>query len=129
MKSLIIILFVASLPMISPAHESYLELGTMHTFSPPSSEKHNDSWLGMDKFLHVAACASITGLSYHVYHCQYNNPIDRSVYFSLSLAGASGIGKEFYDARVRRIHWSWKDIVADGVGIAIGYLLFIHIDT
>jgi uncharacterized protein YfiM (DUF2279 family) len=82
----------------------------------------------MDKFLHVAASASITGLSYHVYHCQYHNAVDRSIYFSLSLASASGIGKELYDAKIRKTRWSWKDIAADGVGIAIGYLLFIHFD-
>ncbi|OQX56424.1 MAG: hypothetical protein B5M53_01500 [Candidatus Cloacimonas sp. 4484_209] len=33
-----------------------------------------DRWLAWDKFLHLTASAGITGLSYHFYHCQFNNP-------------------------------------------------------
>lgn len=123
-------LLILLLPSISPARDAAsLNPATMHGGKPEMKERHEDHWLGMDKFLHVAASASITGLSYHVYHCQYNNAVDRSIYFSFSLAGVSGIGKELYDAKVRRTYWSWKDIVADGVGIGLGYLLFIHFDN
>lgn len=123
-------LLILSLPSISLARDAAsLSLATMHRDLPEMKERYEDHWLGMDKFLHVAASASITGLSYHVYHCQYNNAVDRSIYFSFSLAGVSGIGKELYDAKVRRTYWSWKDIVADGVGIGLGYLLFIHFDN
>jgi uncharacterized protein YfiM (DUF2279 family) len=87
----------------------------------------NDSWLGVDKFLHFAASAGITGLSYHSYHCQFNNPQKNSIYFSVSLAGAAGIGKECVDKNIRKTGWSWKDIVADGAGIVVGYLLFIKL--
>ncbi|TET16417.1 MAG: hypothetical protein E3J78_08810 [Candidatus Cloacimonadota bacterium] len=86
-----------------------------------------DEWIAIDKFFHVAASAGITGLSYHLYHCQYNNPEKKSVYFSLSFATASGLGKEFIDAQYRKTGWSWKDITADAVGIALGYLLFIQL--
>ncbi len=129
MRALILCLCLAWLSTMIPAQAYAVQRGTLTALNPSFDETQKDSWLGMDKFLHVAACASITGLSYHVYHCQYRNPVDRSIYLSLSLAGTSGIGKEVYDARVRKTHWSWKDIVADGVGIAIGYLLFIHFDT
>ena len=130
MKSATILLLILSLPLIARGHHhSSPELVTMHGYAPKGEEHWEDHWLGMDKFLHVAASASITGLSYHVYHCQYNNAVDRSIYFSFSLAGASGIGKELYDARIKRTCWSWKDIVADCVGIALGYFLFIHSDT
>jgi uncharacterized protein YfiM (DUF2279 family) len=121
MKPFLTMLLFLALPSASPASDS-AHLGFTTTFE----EHYEDHWFGMDKFLHVAATASITGLSFHVYHCQYHNAIDRSTYFSVSLAGASGIGKELYDAGVRRTHWSWKDIVADGFGIGIGYLLFIY---
>jgi uncharacterized protein YfiM (DUF2279 family) len=86
-----------------------------------------DKWFAMDKFLHFAASAGITGLSYHYYHCQYNNPEKNSIYFSISFAGAAGIGKEVYDHRYKKTGWSWKDIVVDAAGIAVGYLLFIKL--
>ena len=90
-------------------------------------KKDHDSWIGMDKFLHFAASAGITGLSYHCYHCQYNNPKKNSIYFSISIAGATGIGKEIYDHRFKKTGWSWKDIVVDAAGVAVGYLLFIKL--
>lgn len=87
----------------------------------------DDKWIAMDKLLHFTASAGITGLSYHSYHCQLNNPERNSIYFSLSVAGISGIGKEIIDAKYRKTGWSWKDIAADAVGIAAGYFLFIKL--
>lgn len=86
-----------------------------------------DKWFAWDKFLHFTASAGITGLSYHFYHCQFNNPETNSIYFSISIAGASGIGKEFMDKNYRKTGWSWKDIIVDGTGIVAGYLLFIKL--
>jgi uncharacterized protein YfiM (DUF2279 family) len=130
MKSFVLLLLFTSSTSLLRPHEPSLDIcKAAYLRSAEQAEQNEDPWFAMDKFLHVAASASITGLSYHVYHCQYHNPLDRSVYFSLSLAGASGIGKELYDIRIRKTHWSWKDIAADGVGMAIGYLLFIHLDT
>ncbi len=86
-----------------------------------------DRWIALDKFLHFTASAGVTGLSYHFYHCQFNNPEKSSVYFSLSVAGLSGIGKECYDLKYRKTGWSWKDITVDAAGIAFGYLLFIKL--
>jgi len=93
-----------------------------------SREKNNsDKWFAMDKLLHFTASAGITGLSYHCYHCQFNNPEDKSIYFSLSIAGVSGIGKELFDKKIRKTRWSWKDITADIVGVTAGYFLFIKL--
>ena len=86
-----------------------------------------DRWLAWDKFLHLTASAGITGLSYHFYHCQFNNPQEKSIYFSISVAGASGIGKEFIDKNFRKTGWSWKDLTADAAGIVAGYFLFIKL--
>ncbi len=86
-----------------------------------------DRWIALDKFLHFTASAGVTGLSYHFYHCQFNNPEKNSVYFSLSVAGLSGIGKECYDLKYRKTGWSWKDITVDAAGIAFGYFIFIKL--
>ena len=87
----------------------------------------DDKWIAMDKLLHFTASAGITGLLYHSYHCQFNNPERNSIYFSLSVAGISGIGKEIIDLKFRKTKWSWKDIAADAAGIAAGYFLFIKL--
>lgn len=86
-----------------------------------------DRWIALDKFLHFTASAGVTGLSYHFYHCQFNNPEKNSLYFSISVAGLAGIGKECYDVKYRKTGWSWKDITVDAAGIAFGYLLFIKL--
>lgn len=87
----------------------------------------DDKWIAMDKLLHFTASAGITGLLYHSYHCQFNNSERNSIYFSLSVAGISGIGKEIIDLKFRKTKWSWKDIAADAAGIAAGYFLFIKL--
>lgn len=91
------------------------------------NKNESDKWFAMDKFLHFTASAGITGLSYHCYHCQFKNPEKNSIYFSVTFAGASGIGKELFDLKYRKTGWSWKDIVVDAAGIAAGYFLFIKL--
>ncbi|MBI4721796.1 MAG: hypothetical protein HY769_02150 [Candidatus Stahlbacteria bacterium] len=34
-----------------------------------------DSWLAVDKFHHFSYSLCITGLSYHIYHCQFKDLI------------------------------------------------------
>jgi uncharacterized protein YfiM (DUF2279 family) len=120
--SILTILF-AIIPLLHSSENTSLTLFTSYT----QPEKEKDEWFAFDKFFHVAASAGITGLSYHFYHCQFNNPYKNSVYFSLSVAGTAGIGKEFVDYKYRKTGWSWKDLAADAVGISLGYLLFIHL--
>lgn len=123
--SSVVIILLISVPLSSHSKEFRNASLTLNNTQP---EKDKDEWFALDKFFHVAASASITGLSYHYYHCQFNNPYKNSVYFSISVAGAAGIGKEFIDKKYRKTGWSWKDITADAFGIALGYILFIHID-
>jgi uncharacterized protein YfiM (DUF2279 family) len=118
-----------SLPIASSGHQhGYRVHNDLSTYALTHQQDYEDPWLGNDKFLHLFASAGITWFSYDVYHRHYHNAVDRSIYFSFSLASASGIGKELYDAKIRKAGWSWKDIAADGVGIALGYLLSMHFD-
>lgn len=127
MRCLFFLFLFLSLPLLSRGERGMQwKPAALNGWRLETEQQREDPWLAMDKFLHLAASASITGLSYHVYHCQYHNAVDPSICFSLSIATASGVGKELYDVKIRRTGWSWKDIAADGIGIALGYLLFIH---
>jgi len=44
--------------------------------------------------------------------------------FSISFSAVAGIGKEIYDGVSKKGTPSWKDLIADGVGILLGVLLF-----
>lgn len=88
------------------------------------TRKYEDKWFTSDKYLHFYYSVAITGLSYHLYHCQFNNPNPGARYFSISLASVTGIGKELYDKYYRKGKFSYKDLTADVMGIIIGALLF-----
>ncbi len=91
------------------------------TFNPVKKE---DKFFAKDKALHVIHSAAIVGLSYHVYHCQLKNPDNGAKVFSISISAAAGIWKEIYDGVSKKGTPSWKDLIADGVGILLGVLLF-----
>ena len=86
--------------------------------------KKEDRFFAKDKALHIIHSAAIVGLSYHVYHCQLKNPPENSRIFSVSFTSLVGIGKEIYDGVSKKGTASWKDLLADGLGIIIGVLVF-----
>ena len=85
-----------------------------------------DRWLGPDKFWHFSASFATVGASYHL--CKNRLNCDAPIPASVALGGtaALGITKEFCDLAGPDRHFSYKDLVADLVGIAFGYLVFIH---
>lgn len=83
-----------------------------------------DKWFAWDKFHHFSYSLGITGLSYHIYHCQFGNPNPGARYFSISITAFTGVGKEVYDKYCKKTVFSYKDLTADAVGIIIGTLLF-----
>jgi len=84
----------------------------------------NDKWIARDKALHFFCSASIVGLSFHSAYCQLGYDKDASRIFSISLSGLTGIGKEFLDSKKKKSSASWRDLVADGLGIITGALIF-----
>ncbi len=83
-----------------------------------------DRWIARDKALHLGASAAIVGLVYHSYHCQFRNPESDSRVLAVSVSTGCGIGKELWDLRKSPRGLSWKDLVANGVGVLLGVLLF-----
>ncbi len=84
------------------------------------SLKISDRWLGPDKFAHFGVSAYLSALSYEIYHDFYSNGEKSSLYFSCGLTFSLGLGKEIDDQRKPDGKFSYKDLVADVLGIAAG---------
>ncbi len=111
---------------------NYLLLITCHLFlvtNQPdtlrisSRDTQHDKWFAKDKFHHFSYSLGIVGLSYHIYHCQFNNDNPGARTLAISLGACAGIGKEIWD-KLTGNNISYKDLTADLLGIAIGTLLF-----
>ena len=82
--------------------------------------RFSDKWLAPDKLEHLAVSAFLSGVSYSVFRDFYCNKKESSAYFSVSLTLGLGLGKEFYDQRTPAGKFSYKDLVADVLGAALG---------
>jgi putative lipoprotein len=94
---------------------------SVHTLQ--NSRIIKDQWLAKDKADHFVTSAFLTGIGYYAarQEIQFSPSASKNVAigFSLSL----GIAKEVYDGTSQRGIASWKDLVADMLGIGFGYLL------
>jgi uncharacterized protein YfiM (DUF2279 family) len=95
------------------------------SFHSPSSDttRLSDRWLAPDKLEHVAVSAFLSGVSYSIFRDFYCNKQETSACFSATLTFGLGLGKEFYDRRAPRGKFSYKDLVADILGIGLGLLI------
>lgn len=79
-----------------------------------------DKWLAWDKVEHFGVSAYLFVISYKIYHDFYHNHKESSLYFSGGLTFGLGVGKEFYDKGRPKGKFSYKDLVADALGIGLG---------
>lgn len=96
---------------------------------PDSTESHNrvsrfpDFWFGKDKADHLLVSAFAVGLGYYAARAELtkSDPAAKNIAvgFSLSL----GITKEIYDGTYKKSTISYKDLLADILGIGMAYLL------
>jgi VanZ family protein len=54
---------------------------------------------------------------------KWESPITWSVNFGIAMAILVGVAKEFFDLYVKKSKFSVGDIIADGLGIAIAFLI------
>lgn len=80
----------------------------------------HDKWLAWDKGKHFGVSAYLSAISYKIYHDFYHNPKESSLYFSGGLTFSLGLGKEVYDKNRPQGKFSYKDLVADVLGIGLG---------
>lgn len=73
-----------------------------------------------DKILHFAVNLIATAASIGLYLI---NPILLVPMLAVGLS----IGKEYGDSKAKGNYWSWGDILADGIGIAVAILISLLI--
>ncbi len=86
-----------------------------------SGKTGRDLWLAKDKADHLLASAFLVGFGYYVSRQEMNQSHAKAVPFSVGFSFSFGIAKEIYDDTYRHGKLSWKDLVADLAGCAIGY--------
>jgi putative lipoprotein len=80
-----------------------------------------DLWLAKDKADHLVASAFLVGFGYYLSRQELNRSHAKAAPFSVGFSFSFGIAKEIYDGAYRHGKASWKDLVADLAGCAIGY--------
>jgi putative lipoprotein len=96
--------------------------GVFITFHSPQSDIPEilDKWFARDKAEHLAVSAFLSGVSCSIFRDFYYNKEKSSVGLSAILTFSAGLGKELYDTRAPGGKFSYKDLVADALGIAVG---------
>ncbi len=89
-----------------------------------SSAPGQDSWRSRDKRLHLVVSAGMVGVGFHLLHDRWHCAADESRILVVSLTGLAGVIKELTDGRKTPSTRSYKDLLADGLGILVGVFLF-----
>ena len=94
-------------------------------FAGCASFRHSgDPWLGRDKMQHFAACGLAGAAAALV--AQNNDLADGQTFLiGMGVAVGLGVGKETYDAGIKRTYFSGKDLVWDLLGGAVGSLVVL----
>lgn len=80
-----------------------------------------DGWFGADKMKHFFMSAFIQSMAYSSLRA-VGSSHDGAVISATAATVGFGVGREVYDARVKRA-FSYKDLVWDGAGLAAGMIL------
>ena len=88
----------------------------------PKKSPHDD-WLGKDKFDHAIVSAGMVAAEFYFLHQELDVNTARSRQIAAGSALAAGLAKEIYDQVSRRGTPSWKDLLADVVGVGVAVIL------
>ena len=87
-----------------------------------------DPWWGEDKAQHFAVCG-LAGAATALAAKQNDLSDGRTFLLGVGVSVGLGVGKETYDARIKRTYFSGKDLVWDLIGGAVGSLVVIGLDN
>ena len=116
---LILLSFLIQLSWADPAQEVFSSANP----SQFDTLRISDEWVAWDKVEHLGVSAFLSGVSYSIFRDFYYNKKESSIYFSATLTLGAGLGKEFYDKKTPKGRFSYKDLVADILGIGLGLLI------
>jgi uncharacterized protein YfiM (DUF2279 family) len=88
--------------------------------------KDPDPWFGVDKLEHVAASMIIQSWAHTTFRARRAS-YARASWGAAAVTATAGIGKEVWD-RHHRSDFSYRDLAADGVGLAAGAVMMRRID-
>ncbi len=91
-----------------------------------TANKHKDPWPGKDKFQHFLVSAFLTGYTYLALKESLDVSKDHATVWGGSVSLSIGIGKEAFDLKSKKGHASFKDLLADVLGVASA-VFFIQI--
>ncbi len=84
---------------------------------------NKDSRLGKDKADHFAASAFLTGAQYYALRGELDRSHRQSMQMAVAGALALGLAKEIYDGVSKTGTLSFKDFVADALGVGLAVML------
>jgi uncharacterized protein YfiM (DUF2279 family) len=122
---LIFIVFTLIMAQYNPAQNDTVDQYDSLRIAPEMQKQMSDPWFARDKVLHFSAGFAIPGLTYHFYVNRLNRDEQRGKVYAVSLTALLAVGKELYDKK-KKGHFSWKDLMWSGLGLAAGYLVFVY---
>lgn len=125
MTLLLALALLAQPPQLNPP-DSLQKKPTPINIERTSVHQESDRWFAIDKFWHFSASFATVGAAYDLSRYRLNMSSPLSTGLSLGGTATLGVSKEFYDLAGPTKDFSWKDLVADAAGIAVGYFAFIH---
>ena len=88
----------------------------------------SDTWFAKDKADHLVTSAFLVGFGYYIIHKELDRSVMASQNITAGFSFSLGISKEIYDGVSQKGRPSYKDLIADLAGIALGYLA-IHLSS
>jgi len=85
--------------------------------------KPADEWLADDKFDHFMLSAFIAGMAYGSLYHNLDRTEKQSFLMSGSISLGLGLSKEVYDHTSKKGFPSYKDLIADILGVAVTFFL------
>jgi uncharacterized protein YfiM (DUF2279 family) len=87
-----------------------------------------DKWLAKDKVDHFASSAFLTAFGYYWANVEFDYSHHKATRFAFGFSFSAGTFKEIYDWKSKKGHPSYKDLIADILGIGFG-LFILSIGT
>lgn len=82
--------------------------------------------IGFDKIQHAAVSCLLTLSSQYVLINKSGFDENKALSYSISSAALVGLTKELSDSNRKDGHFSWGDMIANSIGIAIAVLIITH---
>jgi hypothetical protein len=111
------ILALLLVAMAAPARAFNIDLGLAH------DDINNDGWFQKDKYYHWGVSAFLVLSSYSIYHFAVKTNDTESLILCTTWSFTVGLAKEDFDKNVKKTFFSFKDLGADGAGVATGLLI------